>query len=280
MKNELYRELSNFELKSDSIQKIQNNLSEAILGHTRTKMNISPDGLFRARVINDIKETELNTPSSIWYPDWKTIPEKDHCFGRLTDKGKNFFYSSNELEATIKELSPKDKDRILVGIFRPKFPGTKISSQFTGIESIRKTKIFSLLDDFSYASEKDKVIEEFFSNKFQEKVEASEDYKYKLTIALSNILLKNPEIGCLVYPSVASNLRFVNFGIKPEIIDEHFYCSGMFTYIIKRDSKGYTLVPDEFSKKIIANGTEAKKFDVKWQTNSANEKRIIKRYSL
>jgi hypothetical protein len=280
MKNKLYRDLSNFELKSDSIQKIENNLSEAILGHTRTTMNISPDGLFRARVINNINETELNTPSSIWYPDWKTIRKEDHRLGRLSDKGKNFFYSSNYLGATIKELSPKDGDRILVGIFYQKFPGTKIYSQFAGIESIRKTKIFSLLDDFSYASEKNKIIEEFFSNKFQEKVETSEDYKYKLTIALSNILLKNPEIGCLIYPSVASNLHSVNFGIKPEIVDEHFYCRGMFTYIVKRDSKGYTLVPDKFSKKIIANGTEAKEFDVKWQINNAKEKRIIKRYSL
>lgn len=278
--NDIYRELNIINPKEDSTDKIEEYLSQKILGHTRTSIEISPKGLFRCRVITNLDEEELNTTKSIWFPDWKEIPLENHKYGRLNDKGQNFFYSSNSLATTIRELSPKDDATILTGIFQVKNPQIKIKSQFAGIEAIIKTNQFKILQDFRYEKKVDEIIESFISEKFQEKVDESEGFKYKLTIAFSNILLKNPEIGCLIYPSVASKLYSINFGLKSEIIDKYFVCRSMYTYHVKRDQKAYTLTPLKYAKKIIVNPGGAKNYEAIWKNVSDKDKRKIKRYSL
>jgi hypothetical protein len=275
----LSQEISKFDFERNSIQEFEDFLSKSILGHTRPTFNLSNQSLFRARIINDIKEEDLETTCCIWYPDWSTISESDHKLNRCSDRGQNFFYSSNYLEATIKELSPKNGDLILVGIFSIRYQNIKIPCQVAGIEALKNTSQISLLKDYRYQSERDKEIEEFISKKFKQQVLEKNFNEYKLTIAVSNILLKNDNIGCLIYPSVASNYELVNFGMKPEFVDRLMICKTLYIYKVEKTEQEYRLIPEKYAAKVLRDRTLSKNSTIYWKENKEEDKNQILKYS-
>ena len=54
----------------------------------------------------------------------------------------------------------------------------------------------------------------------------------------------------------------------------------MYIYAIKKDNKGYTLVPEKFVKKVIPNENGAKHFELKWKELKERDKKRFIRYSL
>ncbi|NHN25434.1 hypothetical protein FIA58_007075 [Flavobacterium jejuense] len=279
----LEKELSSFDFKNSSIKDIEQLFSDEILGHSRPTVSISPEGLFRARIISEVSQEDLKTAKSIWYPDFKEIKQENHRLNRCSDKGQNFFYSSNSLEAVIKELDPKDNDKVMIGIFHKRFSELKITSQYAGIEVLKNNLMQnSMLRDYKYRSKNDELIEKYISSKFQQRVKDNdEEYVYKSSIAFSNILLKNEEINCIIYPSVASNLNLVNYGIKPEFVDDFLFCDKAFTYEIKRTDDQYKLLPLTYAfipfDKIDKVSPKESFFN--WQEISQLERKMIKMYS-
>lgn len=280
--NEKWEEkLGNFDFRNSLIQEIEQFFSKVILGHTRPTINISPDGLFRARIITGTNESELQTTKSIWYPNFKEIDEAHHKLNRCSDKGQNFFYCSNNLGAVVKELAPSDMDLIMIGVFHKKSPETKIRSQYAGIEALKANpKENSELKDYEYVSSKDKLIEQFISSKFQERVETGQEFKYKPCIAFSNILLKNEEINCLIYPSVASDLKSTNYGIKAQFVDEFLYCRSTYVYRIRRNGGEFKLIPKRYGKRIIIDKEEPRNSKIEWEENSSVDKEKTIKYCL
>lgn len=274
MKDELFSKLLGLDLKLKSITEIEEYLSASILGHSRPNINISPEGLFRARIITNVEESSLNTVNCIWYPDWSKIPPEKHIYGRCSDKGQNFFYSSNYLGATIRELKPQDSDKVLIGVFNLQNSQIKIRSQFAGINAIKETSQFKTLADYTYPSVFDQEIEELISSKFQEIILPTDSCKYKLTVAVTNILLKNDRFGCVIYPSVASNLSFMNYGFKPEYIDRYFYCSTLCRYSAKVRNTETILIPEKYAV-ITPYGNSTKNFKVDWVNYTEEEKKKL-----
>lgn len=240
--------LDNLDYTTLSINEIEEKISDSILTHNRPNVNMQFSGLFRVRRINDVEDKDLKLTNSIWYPDWNMIPENYQSMGRCNDKGQNFFYASNYLEASIAELNPNENDIFLIGIFNQKNSESKITTQFAGIETISKSGEIKSLINYKFKSEFDRIIEKEFSRKFQEKVEKDNTDKYKVTIAITNILLKNQDFGCLIYPSVASNLKYLNFGIKPDFIDNFFYCRDIFRYKVIKENNQFFLTPFMYGK--------------------------------
>ncbi|WP_136466157.1 hypothetical protein [Flagellimonas onchidii] len=273
--------LRSFDFRNSSIEEIEYFFSKAILGHTRPTINLSFEGLFRARIITGTNESDLQTTKSIWYPNFKEIGEVHHRLNRCSDKGQNFFYSSNYLGAVIKELAPSNMDLVMIGIFHKKYPQIKMRSQYAGIEALKANPKENLeLKDYRYACQKDKLIEQFISSKFQERVEKGEEYKYKPRSALSNILLKNEEINCLIYPSVASDLKSTNYGIKAQFVDEFLYCRSTYIYKIKRDGREFELIPERYGKRIILNKREPKNSKIEWEEIPKEDKEQTRKYYL
>lgn len=280
MSSEIENKLLELDLQTESISNIESFLSKSILGHTRPTANTLFDGLFRARNITKTEDSEILEIKSIWYPDWKFINESKYMYNRCSDKGQNFFYCSNELEATIKELNPENLDKILIGVFHTKHPNTKVRTQYAGIEALRNNiKCSEDLKNYKYYSDVDKKIEEVLSSKFQERINEEENYKYKLSIAFSNILLKNKEIECIRYPSVASNLQFVNFGIKPSFVDDNLYCALIFQYSVKKTKREYILTPEKFGE-IEHNLEIPKQSKIQWKNCSDKDKKAQIKYYL
>lgn len=260
-----------FDLKNESIQNIEKFFSKKILGHNRPTINIAPSGLFRARIISDIKKEDLLRTKCIWYPDWAEIDKSNYKFNRCSDKGQNFFYSSNLMETTINELNPNNGDTVLIGVFHLKFRKTKIRSQFAGIESLRNHPNHKKsLENYKYPTKKDRLFEEFISSKFQERISNGNEYLYKNSIALCNILLKNKDISCVIYPSVASNLKLVNYGLKPEFVDKFLFCTITYIFKVCKTNSEFILTPEKYG--IIKNPYEIKKSKIEWKNYKLEDK--------
>jgi hypothetical protein len=281
MTNQVEKEIAKFDLKTESVQKIEKFFSEQILGHSRFTTDNQFEGLFRARIVTNVNEEELSKTKCIWYPDWNEIDKSSHQFNRCSDKGQNFFYGSNYLGATIRELDPKHNDLVIVGLFSLINTDTKLTTQYAGIETLKKNPNYnSLIKEFEFKKNNDKEIEEFIATKFQEKISKEESYKYKLSIAFSNILLKNDNINCIIYPSVASNLEYANYGIKPNAIDTFFTCKELFMYKVERNENEIIIIPENYAHKIITNEQNSKNSIIKWKANSKEEKLLTKKYGL
>jgi hypothetical protein len=281
MTMQVEKEIAKFDLEIESVEEIEKFFSEKILGHSRVTTDNQFEGLFRARIVTNTSEKELEKTKCIWYPNWAEIDESKHQFNRCSDKGQNFFYGSNYLGATIKELDPKNSDLIIVGIFTLINPEKRLTSQYAGIETLKRNPNYnSLLENFEFENHNDKMIEEFIASKFQEKISKNESYKYKLSIAFSNILLKNNNIGCLIYPSVASNLEYANYGIKPEYIDSFFTCKSLYMYRVKRNKTEIIITPEKYAHKIIHDNENPKNSKIEWKENNEEEKLLIKKYGL
>ena len=200
---------------------------------------------------------------------------------RCSDIGKNFFYSSNYLEATIKELNPNNDDLIMIGIFHKKFWDIKIRSQYAGIETLKKNPARnSELNTYKYVNKTDELIEKFISSKFQERIENGQEYKYKASIAFSNILLKNDGIDCIIYPSVASNLEFENYGIKAKFVDEHLYCDKVYVYRVIKNSTEFELIPIRFGNRVLIDKITPKNSVIEWEENSDSDRNKTIKYYL
>lgn len=281
MNNTIEKELSEFDFQNNSVEEIEKFFSEKILGHNRPTINISPEGLFRARIITNTDFKDLTTVKSIWYPDFNEIDKKFHRLNRCSDIGKNFFYSSNYLEATIKELNPNNDDLIMIGIFHKKFWDIKIRSQYAGIETLKKNPARnSELNTYKYVNKTDELIEKFISSKFQERIENGQEYKYKASIAFSNILLKNDGIDCIIYPSVASNLEFENYGIKAKFVDEHLYCDKVYVYRVIKNSTEFELIPIRFGNRVLIDKITPKNSVIEWEENSDSDRNKTIKYYL
>lgn len=275
------QEFNEFDFEKSSVEEIEKYFSKKILGHNRPTINISPDGLFRARIITNTQEKDLTTVKSIWYPDFKEIDQKYHQLNRCSNIGQNFLYSSNYLGATIKELNPSNDDLVIIGIFHKKFKETKIRSQYAGIEALKTNPDRSSeLKNYEYPSRTDELIEKYISSKFQEKIKNGQEYKYKPSIAFSNILLKNDEINCIIYPSVASELKYVNYGIKAKFVDDFLFCNKVYFYRIKKDSTEFELIPMRFGKRILIDRETPKNSIIEWQENTDLERGETIKYYL
>ena len=277
----LSKKLQSINLSTIDLQDLVKIIGEIIGGHNRKIANeLTCDGFFRARKINNIeKEEELDYVKCIWYRNWSEVKPEDYTYNRCTDKGENFFYSSNVLEAAVREVDVKDGDRLLVGEFHTDNKEIKIACQFAGIETLREIKYLKeILSRYDYKNTRDQEIERVFATKFKERISVKEDYLYKLTIAISKILLDSESIKCLIYPSVVSNYEFVNFGIKPDFVDNYMFCHQAFIYNISVNDKFIILTPEKWAKSKRSEVISPKNWELEWRINSKNQKVLGKKY--
>jgi hypothetical protein len=245
------------------LTEIEEFYSEYILGHTRPLTQLNQfEGLFRSRQISERELTKIKSVEEIWYKDQSKLDSACWTSGRCHDFGENFFYGSNDLETTIREINPTNGSYVLIGEFQLKENAKFPKCQFAGIETLRHNKMWKhLLKDYEYVSPRDREIEAFISEEFHKRVEAHDKDRYKFTIAFSKILLKNAIIDAIVYTSVASNLDLLNYGFKAEYVDKSLFCSGIWIYRIERDDKEIRLYPLSYGN-IIQNLGNPRKSEI------------------
>ena len=248
------------------ISRLEEEYSNRILGHTRPRMNLHFEGLFRSRIIEEKDIINIKTVAEIWYYDQLQLYYKKRSYGRCHSKDENFFYSSNSLEATILELQPKDKNIILSGVFKLRSNRNPPIAVFAGIECLKGITEYNVgLEKYTYAKEIDREFEHEIAERFQTQITNSNRDEYYHTIALTHILLKNSEHQCIIYPSVASNYRLVNYGFKSAFVDENLYCEDIGVFLVEKSQSFYILKPVLWGN-IIQNQNVPKDSNIQWLT--------------
>jgi hypothetical protein len=251
---EIKKEISGFDnlnLKELSIEEIKEKIHDIILGHLRITYSINPEGLTRGR--KNINNQIFTNKDELWYPNWDKIEKEKHQLNRCSDLGEKILYTSSETDTIICELQLEKGEFFTIVDFVPKSEKLNAIVQVIGINELSKSqekfkKLFNehfskLKTDAPKEYEKNILIDNFLSTQFQIKVAPYESWKYKLTIAISQILLSNPETDGLLYPSISSNSKGANIVLKPEIVDKNLRIvrAGLFQVVDKTKEEGLTV---------------------------------------
>ncbi|HBF21973.1 MAG: hypothetical protein CMI36_12540 [Owenweeksia sp.] len=272
-----FSKLIRYNIETCSIGELESFFSKEILSHTRPTTELNTfEGLFRSRIIKEEDIEKIKSVKQIWYRDQSVIKLEEQKFGRCNDKGQNFFYSSNTVEATIKELRPTNREYLLIGEFKCRTNSIPPKCHFAGIEILRKSDMWKhLLGNYAYENQFDREIEKFISSCFHRPIDKGREFEYKYTIAFTNILLKNQETSGLVYPSVASSLKLINYGFKPQYVDDNLYCSNVWIYRYLSDGKNISLKPLKYAEIEEGQG-ESKNSKLEFHDTPNIGKKILK----
>jgi hypothetical protein len=232
------------DIENISIDEIENVFSEYLLNHERPSYDFKLPAIYRDRKIKgEDFEKEIKKTDDISYPNWDKIEKEKHIYNRCSDKGQFFFYGSNSFETIVKEVRPENDYLLVIGAFSFKDINKKVTTQIVNIELEKRINQDNFFRDFEFKNDEDIEFDRFISNIFKEKIEKNEEYRYKISIALTNILLKNEDLNCIKYPSIANDEKMFNYGIKPEFVDEHLFCKDVYVYRINIIDNDLVLVP-------------------------------------
>lgn len=243
-------------------------------------------GLYRARKHNDIlgrvdKDGQLHkfiNEKEYWNPP----PESIKYLGRCNDINESMFYSSNEFETAIAEVRPQKGDFVSVATFgwhstlsvKAFLPSLKINP--IGVQYLAQIPNFKKhLKDFDLNSRGQKFLEvdNFLDSLFCEIVPAKENYKYKLSIAVTKCLLADITNGRdtfsmngIIYPSIIRDFSSINILLKPYVAINTLYIRAVQTFeVIDENNDGLVLRIKRHGYLEKVKEHAADKFDIVWQ---------------
>ena len=186
-------------------------------------------GIYRARA-NKPGEV-FSSASQLWHPPADKVLRPS----RLNGLRQVRFYASNMPNTAIAELRPQPGNvfTVLLGVTRRR-KLEKLDVAFIGLERSRAPEVQHLTanDIFRHAPyfrdqlgptnyKKWLLIDDYLSEIFATPVPEGEEYRYKPTIALANLLFRAP-LDSVAYPSVATNDYGINICMLPDTADRFF----------------------------------------------------------
>lgn len=218
-------------LEITEITEIEDLLGKIILGHERTIYTLNVPELIRVR--KNIRKKKFKHITCLSYPKWDLIPKKKWDFARGNDKGQSMFYAATETATAIIEVRPKLNEHITVIVNSRNNQSLKTNLQVIGInklinidsryEIIFKEHVSRYKNLSADLKEKNDLINDFLDEQFMLPVGEDETWKYKISIAITNILLNHESVNGLLYPSIAMKHKGANILLKPEFVDLNFH---------------------------------------------------------
>ena len=100
------------------------------------------------------------------------------------------------------------------------------------------------------------VLKNWVNDKFIEKVNDGQEYKYAHSIAISKAFFSGFDCEGILYPSVASNAKAVNLVLKPRVAKAYLKPNyARVVEIVSKSSQGFELKIKNESKSISSDGT-------------------------
>lgn len=228
-KNEIKRkldELDKLDLKNESFENVFNKVIETFNGVTLCRVALTPKrgqvnpefGIFRAREFS--KDLDLNVLCNYWEKPARLQSE----YGRCHTINESRFYASNYFITTLHECRAKPGTEWMVAEFEMKenamFESVFLGEVGAGFDRMIGHK--GVYDSFFLNTsksdrKKNTILIEYMAKKLGEKVNVS--HNYKLTAAISKFVMKNfknnSNVECIIYPSLMSKKKVLNFAIEP-----------------------------------------------------------------
>ena len=199
-----------------------------MLGYSCLTRTISSTNAWRAR--KHINQAYFDNVRDIWYPR----PEVIRTYGRLNRPGCPIMYAAASHHTAILELRPEVGDVFTVLQLRltdqSKHPHVmelgvaERASQFGTSSSVRLLENTAVGRHFVRGHKnKNVLIRSFLAREFTRVVNRGQEHQFKLSIAISEILLDNPKIDGIEYPSMAGDIAAFkggeNIALKPASAD-------------------------------------------------------------
>lgn len=241
--SDIQEELDSFrdlDIENLTINEIEETIGHLMRGHIRKAYTLNPSGLCRVRE-NFNGEIFSNT-RQLWYPNFMEIEEEKWKFGRCNDKGESIFYASSETDTSICEIQPENNSFITMISCKPTRTQLNAIVQVIGVDRLSNIRdeyrtIFrdhynSLRETLGSDFDKNLLIDNFITEQFTQIVNKKEDWKYKISIAITKFFIEAPRVVGIIYPSIAANSKGANFAFKPEFANTALQIDGAGMYEI------------------------------------------------
>lgn len=253
---------SSKELSIDELEKLISNILSNVNYGSIFCTNQTFNGLYRARQHNQLNgqsdDYVFTNEKEYWNPPIEFINQ----LGRCNNIGESMFYSSNHFETSILEVRPEQGKFITIARFSPikngnLFPSFRIKPNC--IQHLNKIKGFtSCITSFDLSKRDAKFIEvdNLLNSLFTEIVNDGENYKYKVSNAITRCMLANTmddagnqfSMNGMIFPSVVSNMNSINVLLKPIYAVNNFYIDTVQTL------KVLEVTSNKVKVKLVRNG--------------------------
>lgn len=226
-------------------------------------------GLYRARTHNHPNGNTRNGNLEEFLNEkefWNPPKEFVKFYGRCNDIGESMFYCSNEFEVAITEVGPKVGQYVTVCSFE-NIPFGDLRNGFyefrmkpIGAEYLSKIEKFNscVPKDIKTLkrTKENREMDNFLDELFHESVPEDQNNRYKLTVAVTKIMLTNTinqqgvehSIHGLMYSSIARNFKGANILFKPKAVNDYFFLKTAQTFkVLENDGKKIAI-------KLVRNG--------------------------
>ncbi|TGE37503.1 hypothetical protein E4K67_12170 [Desulfosporosinus fructosivorans] len=186
--------------------------------------------VYRAR-INEDKKSFPNI-KDLWYPD----KEKIKKLGRFNAIHEQMFYCGTHQLIATSEINAQVGDVVSVMECELKEPKRKlkvpniflndyksIPGISVNVEPIEKhNKAHSILKTHENIK-KFTLIQKFLESESLKKVRIGEEYNYKISVIVKEILFARGDLDGLCYPSIAVDKEGINIVLSPDAIDKYYF---------------------------------------------------------
>lgn len=238
---------------------------------------------YRTVINEDVsgKNESITNISHLKYPPIHIVKSINE-YNRANTPNSNIFYSSSDVDTTLKELRPPKYKLITVGKWRPKdiqkmlisYPISHSENAININIGLRKANHYFENEIFNDSV----VIKNYLRNflkilgrEFTKKV--NHHYEYLFSAIFSEKILrehlniidsKNIKYDCIVFPSVGNDYKTENIALLPETLDKNFILSEVVQFEIEEadyDKSYLPHDPEEITLAKVKNIKKAAKID-------------------
>lgn len=224
----LVRHLSGLDLKRAAFEYLKQALMPLMAGHFigSTATNVA-EPIYRA-VPWSVKPTNK---AQLGYPPHEIVLQ-----GRANNPGKPIFYGSAGCHSTIMELEPNPGDRLVISKWRTKANLHLVCAGYSN-EKSGMTRYKELPWVKTYAADplsqrkSNGVVHEFITHEFTKRVSTKERWKYKISAAISELMLNalsfgiggapTIELAGILYPSTPNECNADNVALRCHFADNY-----------------------------------------------------------
>jgi len=215
--NKILSDLTNLDLRNTKYSSIYQIIDEIFTDIVCQIISCPITTIFRAR---KNKMNSFSKINQLIFPQPYLLKK----YSRLTKPHYPVLYASSAFDIAVFEVQPELDDIITVIKFELDSKYKNLQTYEIGVRQNFFHNVPHVLQykgDIEYSQEYKEIvnrIESFFIEQFSAIIKENEEYKYKITAAISEMLfLRNDFAECLMYPSIAYNAEGLNVGIKSEI---------------------------------------------------------------
>ena len=196
-------------LKDDFLKLITNFAFMPIIIPKLVKMH-------RIRINDDGKEFDML--NELWCPPVDVITK----LGRCNDVGDQILYMSGGGHTALNEINPKDGDLVtclecelvenITVIDLGASNNLQREAYLQQYSRLNKNAAFIFYKNQNLLK-LDKILKNYIIKEFTQKVDSGQEYLYKKTVAISKAFFEAPNIEGIMFPSIKSELKELNYAI-------------------------------------------------------------------